>query len=141
MKLAAGLEGHELVQPEAGGVDLVLECVARPAPAASFGVAPLDHEALEDPMENQSVVVGPLHLSAGLGVGELLRPLGEPDEVRHRFGRLLREELEMDVAVVRLDDRDGVGGVFLRGRRQGREEKEKKREKSLHIRSPVCVLG
>ena len=53
VELAAGLEGHELVQPEAGGVDLVLECVARPAPAAPLGVAPLDHEALENPVENQ----------------------------------------------------------------------------------------
>src|SRR5262245_31235388 len=72
-------------------LDLVLE-VSTPgtlsAGAVPLGIAALNHEAAHDPMERQAVVV-PV--------------LGEQPEVLDRFRRIVRKELNVDVAVIGFD--------------------------------------
>ena len=79
-------------------VELVLELVARAAGAGAGRVAALDHEVLDDPVEDHAVVEAL--------AGELL-------EVRDGLRRVLVEELERDGAFARAHrGGGGQGGVL-----------------------------
>src|SRR5690242_2253719 len=72
-------------------VELVLDGVARATGAVALGIAALHHEVRLDPVEGDPVV-------------EAL--LGQRHEVLHRLGRVLREELDVDLpALLHGDDR------------------------------------
>ena len=71
-------------------VELVAELVARAAGAGAGGVAALGHEALDDAVERDAVVVA---------------VAGEEDEVVDGVRRLVGEQLDDDVAVVGADGR------------------------------------
>src|SRR3954452_1200252 len=73
-------------------VDLVLERVPRAAGAGPLGAAALDHEVLDDAVEDEPVV-------------EALRR--ELLEVAHRLRGVLVEQLQDDVALARLHDGGG----------------------------------
>ena len=73
---------------------LVLELVARPAGAGAGRVAPLQHEAVDDAVEDHAVV----------------KPLaGEEDEVVDGLRGVLGEELDVDLPHAGVD----LGGVML----------------------------
>ncbi|MCW2427733.1 hypothetical protein M2260_002641 [Rhodococcus erythropolis] len=89
-------------------MELVTELVARAAGAGSGGVATLDHEAVDDAVEDGTVVE-----RAGLGAGGvcggvLLRAVGEADEVLDGLRRMVAEQSDLDVAAVRVQ-RCGCG--------------------------------
>ena len=90
------------------GVDLVLERVARAAGAGAERAAALDHEALDDPVEAEAVVVL-LPASDRRRHGSRLGALGEPDEVLDGLGGVVREKVDDDVAAVGLQGRLGLG--------------------------------
>ena len=93
------------------GVRLVLEGVARAAGAGAERAPALDHEAVDDPVEGQAVVVA---LTAAPGVvAVLLGALGEADEVRDGLGSVVREQVDRDVAPVGLQDGLLVSHVCL----------------------------
>ena len=73
-------------------MELVGEFVARPADALAERIAALDHEAVDDAVEDDAVVVGLRDLLVRARVGPLLGALGESDEIRDRVRRLLIEE-------------------------------------------------
>src|SRR5438105_9872755 len=76
------------------GIDLIsgtAQSIARPVFPFSVRIAPLDHKARNHPMEFDAVI-------------ELLA--GEPLKVFHRSGRLIREELEYNLALIGGDHRD-----------------------------------
>ena len=90
-------------------VDLVVELVARTADALAERVAALEHELLDDAVEDHAVVErGRLRL-AGLGMRPRLGAVGEADEVGDGLRRVVAEQVDADVAVVRVDGRDGGG--------------------------------
>src|SRR6266568_5510412 len=98
------------------GADLVREAEARPAVAGAERIAALDHEVRDDPVEDRPVVERALHLLVRDGVGPLLRPLHQAEEVLHRLGCLLGEELHYEVS-----GGGGEGGEELVGHGRGSE--------------------
>src|SRR3954451_9518262 len=77
-------------------VELVLEGVAGPARAGPVGGAALDHEVLDDPVEDHAVVEAVAR---------------ELQEVVHRLGRVLVEQLDGHGAVVGVQG--GLAHLFL----------------------------
>ena len=73
-------------------------------------VAALDHEAGDHPVEDRPVVEAVAALLPGAGVDPLALALGQLGEVGDRLGRVVGEELHLDVAAVGLQ-----GGVELLG--------------------------
>ena len=69
-------------------MELVRERVAGSADALAERVAALDHEAVDDAVKDDAVVVRLRHLLVGARVGPLLRALGEADEVLDRLRAL-----------------------------------------------------
>ena len=83
-------------------VEFVGELVAGASRAGAERITPLDHEAIDDAMEDDAVVelAGPR--LAGLRVLPFFRPLGKPDEVGDGLGGFLLEQ----------PDREGpLGGI------------------------------
>ena len=79
-------------------------CVARAAGAAAQRVAALDHEVLDDAVEDGAVVERRARLVlAGLRVGPGLLAGGQSDEVLDGLRRVVAEEVDLDVAVVGVD--------------------------------------
>ena len=76
------------------GGELTLDAVARAADAHALGVAPLDHETGDDPVEDQAVI----------------KPLaGQADEVVHRDGGHFGVEFRDDLAaVLHLNGNNGI---------------------------------
>src|SRR5690606_36912966 len=89
------------------GVVLVVEGVARPAAAGPGRVAALDHEVSDHAVEDHSVVVRARAGSAGSRVGVGEGALGQADEVRHRPGGVVWEELEPDRTGSGIQRREG----------------------------------
>ena len=85
------------------GVKLVLELVSRAAPAGAGGIAALDHEIGDNPVEDKAVVKGPLGFLPGFGIGIFLFPLGQADEVFNGVRCLFFKEPADDEAVVGFD--------------------------------------
>jgi hypothetical protein len=83
-------------------VDLVVELVPGRAGAGAERAAALDHEPVDHPVEAEAVVERLADLLAGLRVGPLLGALGQADEVAHRLRRVVGEQPDDDVALVRL---------------------------------------
>jgi len=90
------------------GVELVLERVARTARAGAQRVAALDHEVLDDPVEDHPVVEGLRGLLAGLGHRVVLGALRQPDEVLDGLRSVVVEQVDDDVALVGLQRRVGL---------------------------------
>ncbi len=104
--LDAGVRHGQLVGFVEGQfrVDFVVELVARSADAAAQGIAGLDHEVLDDAVEDGAVVQRrPRLVLAGLRVGPGLLTRGQADEVLDRLGRVVAEEVDDDVAQARVD--------------------------------------
>jgi len=81
------------------GVELVAELVAGAAAAGAGGVAALDHEAVDDAVENDAVIeVAGDHVAGVVAV--FLRACGQPGEVGDGLGGLGVEQVQRDVAVV-----------------------------------------
>ena len=87
-------------------MDLVVELVAGAADALAERVAALEHEVLDDAVEDDAVVerVG-ADLARG-GVGPLDRAGGEADEVGDGLRGVVAEEVDLDGAVVGLHGGD-----------------------------------
>src|SRR5690606_9885066 len=83
-------------------VELVLELVTGATGAVAERVTALDHEAADHPVEDRTVVELVRGPGTGLRVGPLPLAPGELDEVLDRLGRVVREEPDLDVAVVGL---------------------------------------
>ena len=66
-------------------------------------IAALDHEAVDDAVEDHAVVVRRLLLLAGRRVAPLLRAVGEADEVGDRLGRFLVEQSNRERAFGRIE--------------------------------------
>ena len=93
-------------------VELVVELVAGPAPAGAGRVAGLDHEVLDDSVEEHVVVQGlALDLLARLGVGPGLLARREADEVFDGSGRALVVQFDVDVALARVQGRSKVSHI------------------------------
>src|SRR5947208_1171864 len=78
-------------------VELVLEAVTGSARAGPGWIAALDHEVRDDAMEDDAVVEAVVH---------------ELDEVVHGFRCVVREKLDVNRAVIRLDDRLHRAGMY-----------------------------
>jgi hypothetical protein len=79
-------------------VDLVVELVAGSAGALTEGVAALEHEVLDDAVEDHPVVQRLVRLRARLRVGPFDVAGREPHEVPHRLGCVVAVEENPDVA-------------------------------------------
>src|SRR5690606_14553053 len=79
------------------GVDLVVELVSGAADALAEGVTALDHEVVDDAVEDDAVVEGTLGLLARRRVGPLLGALCETHEVVDGLGGVVAEEVYLDV--------------------------------------------
>ncbi|MDT4862305.1 hypothetical protein FQZ97_969490 [compost metagenome] len=107
--LDAGVGHGQLVRLVEGqlGVDFVVELVARSAHAAAQGIAGLDHEILDDAVEDGAGVQrGSGLVLTGFRVGPGLLARGQANEVLNRLGRMVAEEVDDDVAEA------GVDGCF-----------------------------
>src|SRR2546426_1311390 len=117
-------------------VELVLDRVAGAARTVTFRVTALRHETRNDPVEDQTVV-------------EAL--LGQRDEVLHRLGRVLGEELDLDHAALLHGDLGrlfhargsflglcGFGGLGpgARGRRERDDHRGQQHQSDFHECSP-----
>jgi hypothetical protein len=78
-------------------VELVDELVSGAAAARAVRVAGLDHEAVDDPVEDHPVVERTGRLTLCVACRVLLGAVGQADEVRHGLGRVIREEVDPDV--------------------------------------------
>ena len=81
-------------------MELVLELVARSTGTGAGGVAALDHEAVDDAVEDCAVVE-----RSGLGTRRVLRrvllgSVREADEVRDGLGGVIAEQFDDDIAAV-----------------------------------------
>lgn len=86
------------------GVDFVVELVAGSAHAAAEGIAALDHEVLDDPVEDGAVVKRCAGLVlAGLRVGPGLFASGQANEVGNGLGGVVAEKVNLDVAQARVN--------------------------------------
>ena len=96
-------------------VELVGELVARAAGALAERIAALDHERVDDPVEDRAVIVRPGALPAGAGVGPLLRAFRQPREVLDRLAMQTNATAQLCALrgnkYVVVDTRDG-SGVF-----------------------------
>ena len=80
--------------------EFALDAVAGAAGASAVRVAALDHEAQDDPVEDEAII------EAAVGQG---------DEVLHALGRHFGVQLQLDdAAVLHGDGDDGVGLVHVR---------------------------
>ena len=93
-------------------MELVGEVVARAAGALPERIAALDHERVDDPVEDRPVVVRAGALPARARVGPLLGALGEPHEVLHGLGRFLVEQLDRELAFARRKMRKQHGPII-----------------------------
>src|SRR5262245_23662142 len=82
-------------------MELIGEFVTWSAVAFAERIAALDHEAVDNPMKDDAVVVGLATLLIGARVGPLLAAFGEPDEIRDRIRHLFVEEADGEVAFAR----------------------------------------
>ena len=73
-------------------------------------VAALDHEAGDHPVKGRAVIQPVCGLLTGSRVGPLFLALGELDEVAHRLGGVVGEQLDGDFAEI-----GGQGGVQIVG--------------------------
>jgi hypothetical protein len=90
-------ENARLAVPQ-GRVELVAELVARPAGTLSQAVAPLDHEVLDDPVENHAVVERGFLRRPRDGIGPFLRAFGQAHEICDGVRRLPVEKSSREVA-------------------------------------------
>src|SRR5206468_13039780 len=91
-------EDARLVVPQLR-VELVGKGVARPSDALSQGIAALNHEPVDDAMENDSIVVRLTDLLVRPRVGPVLRALGQADEVLYGFWRFLVEQARRELTL------------------------------------------
>src|ERR1039458_3827528 len=91
-------QASRLVELERGA-ELIFEAVAGITGSVTDGVATLNHEVWDDPVEDGAVVQRhTLHRLAGLGICPLFGSRRQPDEVGDRQRRLTRKERAGDVA-------------------------------------------
>ena len=95
------------------GVELVGELVARAAAAGAGGVAALDHEAADDPVEDHAVVERAGAAAGGVLGRVLLGALGQAHEVGDGLGGVVAEQRDFDVAAVGVQG--GSGGMNRAG--------------------------
>src|SRR5271165_5100418 len=81
-------------------MDLVTELVPWAAGPGAERVTALDHEVRDHTVEDRSVVKLVAGLGPGTGIGPLPGALGQFDEVTHGLRRLVREEPDLDRALV-----------------------------------------
>ena len=79
-------------------VELVLETITRAAGAVTERITSLDHESRDHAVKDRSVIERPLYFLAGFGICPLFGTARETDKISHRFGRLVLEELNHEVA-------------------------------------------
>lgn len=90
-------------------VELVVEGVAGATATGAGGVPTLNHEALDDPVEDDVVVqrsVG--HALASLRVRPLALARCEPEEVADRPWYFLLEQFDRDISLARVQRRCGI---------------------------------
>src|SRR5687768_12212149 len=85
------------------GVELVPELVPGSPGAGAEAIPALDHESVDDTVERDAVVERPRSLLAGGGIGPLPGAFSEADEVGHRIGGLLVEELDRKRSLGRVE--------------------------------------
>jgi hypothetical protein len=94
-----------------GGIDLVLEEVARIAGAVTSAVTALDHKGGDDAMEGGAVVEGlVVDLLKSFWVGPVFSALGEADKTRYGDGGFLFEELAGETAHSGVNNSGWAGG-------------------------------
>ena len=81
-------------------VELVLELVARAATAGTGWVAALDHEVVDDAVENCAIVERAGLLALCVLGGVVLLALGQADEVLHSYRCMVTEKVDNDITVI-----------------------------------------
>ena len=132
----AGVGHREQVGAVEGelGVELVLERVAGATGAGAERAAALEHEAVDDAVEAEAVVVA-LTRPAGVVV-VVLGALREAGEVLHGLGRVVGEEVQHDVATVGLQRGLEVGHDSL-----SRACEKRSRSRSCHAAPEGQLCG
>ena len=97
-------------------MELVGELVTGATSSGTQRAAALDHESIDDAVEDQPVIELSGGGLAGAWVKVLLGAIGEPDEIGHRLGGLVFEEIEGDVTVIGVQSRSGSHRAAFRGR-------------------------
>ena len=113
-------------------MDLVVEPVARAACARAERVPTLDHEPADHAVEDRAVVQTVAGAVAVTRVGPLPFALGQLDEVGHRLGRVVGEQLQADVALA-----GGQGGVQIVGHSSPRGIGQRARHPCMTARTAV----
>src|SRR5690606_11834785 len=80
------------------GVDLVIELVAGATGALAERVAALNHEVVDDAVEDHTVVQRVLGDLSGGGVGPFDLAGGQPDEIGNGLGGVVGQQVDFDVA-------------------------------------------
>ena len=81
-------------------VELVLELVARATAAGAGGVAALNHEVIDDAVEDGAIVERAGLLALCVLGGVVLFALGQTDEVFNGYRCVVTEEIDNNIAVV-----------------------------------------
>ncbi|SHS95893.1 Uncharacterised protein [Mycobacteroides abscessus subsp. abscessus] len=92
-------------------MELVGELISRAAASGAGGVTALDHESVDDPVEDGAVVERASGLALGVLGGVLLAAVGQADEVGDGLRGVVTEERDDDVAAVGVQ---GCGGCLDR---------------------------
>src|SRR5690606_41079035 len=90
---------------------LVRELVAGADATGAGGVPALDHEPVDDPVEQRAVVERSGHRALGVRTGVLLGSLVESDEVGHRLRGQVRPQRDPNVPEVGVQGRTR-GGTY-----------------------------
>src|SRR4029434_625091 len=92
-------------------MEFIGEFVAGATHAGTVRAAALNHKIRNDPVEDESIVKGPLFFLSGFFVREFLGPFGETDEIFNSFGSFLVQQLDDDVALRGFTDGVGARGT------------------------------
>ena len=101
--VGAGIGHGERASDRSLRAELIFELVSRAAGAGALRAPALEHEVLNNPVKNETVVKRPLYFLASLRIDKIAPAFGQLDEIFYRCGRLVAEELHIDIPVVGLD--------------------------------------
>ena len=90
-------------------VELIAELVARAATAGAGWVAALDHESVDDAVEDRAVIERTLLATLCILGGVFLGSLGQTDEVFDGYWCVIAEQLNHDIAMISVQSCLGSG--------------------------------
>ena len=90
-------------------VELIAELVARAATAGAGWVAALDHESVDDAVEDRAVIERAFLATLCILGGVFLGSLGQTDEVLDGYWCVIAEQLNHDIAMISVQSCLGSG--------------------------------